>query len=124
MSRSPSYTALHLASRVSVARGTLTSWAWLGGGALSMGGVGIWSMHFVGMLGLSIGIAMVYGPWWTLLSLVIAVIVSGFALFLVRKEHLSSNSLFVGGIVMGGGIVFMHYTGMMAFNGLSFCLYC
>jgi NO-binding membrane sensor protein with MHYT domain len=108
-----SYTALHLASRVSVARGRAASLAWLGGGALSMG-TGIWSMHFLGMLGSSIAIPMVYGPWWTLLSLVIAVAASGFALFLVRRKKLSRLSLAIGGAVMGSGIVSMHYTGMMA----------
>ena len=108
-----SFTALHLASRISVARGKLASLAWLVGGALSMG-VGIWSMHFVGMLGSSIGIPMIYETWWTLLSLMIAVTVSGFALFLVRKEGLSLTSLAIGSAIMGGGIASMHYTGMMA----------
>ncbi|MDB5742699.1 MAG: sensor signal transduction histidine kinase [Polaromonas sp.] len=108
-----SYTALHLASRVSVSRGKLASMAWLVGGALSMG-TGIWSMHFVGMLGSSIGIPMAYGPWWTLLSLMIAVTISGFALFFVRKEKLNHLSLAIGGVVMGGGIASMHYAGMMA----------
>ena len=108
-----SYTALHLASRVSVARGRAASLAWLAGGALSMG-AGIWSMHFLGMLGSNLGIAMVYGPGWTLLSLVIAVAVSGFALFLVSGKAMSRLSLALGGTVMGGGIVSMHYAGMMA----------
>lgn len=80
-----SYTALHLASCVSLARGKASSLAWLGGIALSMG-IGIWSMHFVGMLGSSIGIAMVYGLGWTLMSLAISVLVSGLALWLVRKK--------------------------------------
>lgn len=108
-----SYTALHLASRVSVARGRAVSLAWLAGGALSMG-AGIWSMHFLGMLGSNLGIAMVYGPGWTLLSLVMAVAVSGFALCLVSGEALSRLSLALGGTVMGSGIVSMHYAGMMA----------
>ena len=108
-----SYTALHLVARISVARARAASMAWLGGGALSMG-AGIWSMHFVGMLGSSIDIPMVYGPWWTLLSLVIAVTVSGFALFLVSREILSRLGLVIGGTVMGCGIVSMHYAGMMA----------
>lgn len=108
-----SYIALHLASRASVARGSIASAAWLGGGAMSMG-TGIWSMHFVGMLSSSTGISVSYGPWWTLLSLMIAVTVSGFALFLVRGEKLSRLSLSIGGAVMGGGIVSMHYAGMMA----------
>ena len=108
-----SYTALHLASCVSVARSKASSLAWLGGGALSMG-IGIWSMHFVGMLGSSIGIAMVYDLGWTLLSLAISVLVSGLALWLVRRENLSWLNLISGGVVMGGGIACMHYAGMMA----------
>lgn len=77
-------------------------------------GIGIWSMHFVGMLGSSIGIAMVYGLGWTLLSLAISVLVSGLALWLARKESLSWLKLVSGGVVMGSGIACMHYAGMMA----------
>ena len=77
-------------------------------------GIGIWSMHFVGMLGSSIGIAMVYGLGWTLLSLAISVLVSGLALWLVRKKKLGWLDLVSGGAVMGGGIASMHYAGMMA----------
>ncbi|RYX93991.1 MAG: hypothetical protein EOO28_16535 [Comamonadaceae bacterium] len=108
-----SYTALHLASRVSVDRGRTASLLWLGGGALSMG-TGIWSMHFIGMLGSSIGIPMVYDIGWTLLSLLIAVTVSGLALHLVSNETLNRSSLAIGGAVMGAGIVSMHYVGMGA----------
>jgi NO-binding membrane sensor protein with MHYT domain/CheY-like chemotaxis protein len=108
-----SFTAFHLSSRISVTRSKGASLAWLVGGAMSMG-MGIWSMHFVGMLGSSIGIPMTYEIWWTLLSLMIAVTVSGFALFLVRKEGLSWISLVIGSAIMGGGIASMHYTGMMA----------
>jgi len=108
-----SYTALHLVSRISVVRARAASLAWLAGGALSMG-AGIWSMHFVGMLGANIDIPMVYEYSWTALSLVIAVTVSGFALFLVSREVLSRLGLAIGGIFMGCGIVSMHYTGMMA----------
>jgi NO-binding membrane sensor protein with MHYT domain len=108
-----SYTALHLASRVSVSRGKFASWAWLVGGALSMG-IGIWSMHFLGMLGASIGKPIAYGLWWTLASLATAVSASGVGLFLVRKEKPSELSLGFGGIVMGAGITSMHYMGMLA----------
>jgi len=108
-----SYVALHLAGRVSVARGQAASLLWLAGGATSMG-MGIWSMHFVGMLGSDIGIPMAYAPWWTLLSLVLAVTVSGFALFLVRRPTLERRTLLGGGTVMGVGIASMHYAGMAA----------
>jgi NO-binding membrane sensor protein with MHYT domain len=43
-----SYTALSLAGRVTKSQGNSERW-WIAGGAVAMG-IGIWSMHFVGML--------------------------------------------------------------------------
>lgn len=54
-----SYTALGMANRVRAASGLPTARYWLGGGALAMG-IGIWSMHFVGMLAFNLPI-----PWAT-----------------------------------------------------------
>jgi diguanylate cyclase (GGDEF)-like protein len=71
-------------------------------------------MHFVGMLAFSLPIPMSYDVAITLLSLVIAVIVSGFALYLVSRDTLSARNLIGGGILMGIGICAMHYTGMAA----------
>jgi diguanylate cyclase len=107
-----SYTALDLATRITASRGTAAR-AWLIGGAFAMG-VGIFSMHFVGMLAFSLPIPMAYDVAITLLSLVIAVIVSGFALYLVSRDTLSARNLIGGGILMGIGICAMHYTGMAA----------
>ena len=50
-----SYGALDLAVRVTVAKGIIRR-AWLAGGAISMG-LGIWSMHFVGMLALNLPVS-------------------------------------------------------------------
>ena len=108
-----SYVALSLASRVSVARSRRASLFWLLGGAVSMG-VGIWSMHFVGMLAASLPIPMAYNVGWTLLSLAIAIVISGFALFFVNRDTLGWERLAIGGAVMGVGIASMHYTGMAA----------
>ena len=108
-----SYVALNLASRVSVARSRRASHFWLFGGAVSMG-VGIWSMHFVGMLAASLPIPMAYNVGWTLLSLAIAIVISGFALFYVNRDTLGWKRLGLGGVVMGIGIASMHYTGMAA----------
>ena len=108
-----SYVALSLAARVSVARSRHASLYWLVGGAVSMG-VGIWSMHFVGMLAASLPIPMAYHVGWTLTSLAIAVVISGFALFFVNRDTLGWGRLAVGGAVMGAGIASMHYTGMAA----------
>ncbi len=51
-----SYTALDLAGRIATAQGRAAH-LWMSGGALAMG-VGIWSMHFIGMLAFSLPVAL------------------------------------------------------------------
>jgi len=77
-----SYVALDLASRVAAAEENRAARYWLYGGAISMG-LGIWSMHFVGMLAFRLPIPMSYDITITLLSLLIAVMVSWIALHTV-----------------------------------------
>src|ERR1700741_2382857 len=77
-----SYTALDLAGRVATAV-QKRYWYWLICGAVAMG-AGIWSMHFIGMLAFQLPIPMAYDIPITLLSLLIAVLVSGFALYIVN----------------------------------------
>ena len=48
-----SYTALGMANRVRAANGLPAARYWLSGGAFAMG-IGIWAMHFVGMLAFSL----------------------------------------------------------------------
>jgi diguanylate cyclase len=107
-----SYTALDMAGRITTAQGTAARW-WLAGGASAMG-VGIWSMHFVGMLAFSLPIPLGYDPAITLLSLLIAIASSVFALWLVCQENLPWSRLTLGAVLMGLGIASMHYTGMAA----------
>jgi diguanylate cyclase (GGDEF)-like protein len=107
-----SYTALDLATRITASRGKAAR-AWLCGGAFAMG-MGIFSMHFVGMLAFSLPVPMGYDTTITLLSFAIAVIVSAFALHVVSRDTLSARTLIGGGILMGLGICAMHYTGMAA----------
>ncbi|PRG04511.1 histidine kinase [Burkholderia ambifaria] len=108
-----SYTALDLAAFISLLDNPKLKRAWLGGGAAAMG-TGIWSMHFVGMLALSLPIPLGYALPDTVASLVIAVLVSYFALNIVTRARLSRRRLLAGGALMGAGIVGMHYTGMTA----------
>ncbi|HUQ74372.1 MAG TPA: EAL domain-containing protein [Burkholderiales bacterium] len=107
-----SYVALELASRVS-GSGSRTARYWLAAGACSMG-ISIWSMHFIGMLAFRLPIRMSYDVAITLLSLLIAILVSGFALFTVSRGTLSWRRLGASGVLMGSGIAAMHYTGMAA----------
>jgi diguanylate cyclase (GGDEF)-like protein len=107
-----SYTALDMAGRVAANRGRTAHW-WLAGGSVAMG-VGIWSMHFLGMLAFSLPIPMGYDPAITILSLLIAIASSAFALWMVCQNDLSRLRLCVGALLMGAGVCSMHYTGMAA----------
>jgi diguanylate cyclase len=107
-----SYTALDMAGRVSETQGKNARW-WLAGGSVAMG-IGIWSMHFLGMLAFSLPVPMGYDPLITFLSLLIAVALSAFALWMVCQKRLSWARLCVGALLMGAGVCAMHYTGMAA----------
>ena len=107
-----SYTALDMAARVSAAQGRAAR-LWLGGGSVAMG-VGIWSMHFLGMLAFRLPIPMGYDPTITFLSLLIAIVSSAFALWMVCQKALSNRRLAGGALLMGAGVCGMHYTGMAA----------
>lgn len=107
-----SYAALELAGRVAVSVGRRRL-AWLVGGAIAMG-VGIWSMHFTGMLAYQLPVPILYEvPLW-LLSILIAIGVSLFALYMVGRERVRTAILLLAGVGMGGAIGGMHYTGMAA----------
>jgi len=105
-----SFTALDLSGRLSLLTQAGLRRAWLAGGAAAMG-IGIWSMHFIGMLAFSLPIALGYDLVITAGSLVIAVLVSYFALFVITRAKLTPRRLVAGGILMGFGIAGMHYTG-------------
>ena len=107
-----SYTALDLAGRIATAKGRAV-YLWITGGAVAMG-IGIWSMHFIGMLALRLPFALGFDVAITLFSLLIAVLSSGFALWLVSQPRLPAWQLAFGALVMGAGIASMHYTGMAA----------
>ena len=107
-----SYTALDLSGRIATARGR-TVYLWIGGGALAMG-FGVWSMHFIGMLALQLPLVLGYDLGLTLWSLLVAVLSSGFALWLVSQPRLPALQLLFGALIMGAGISAMHYSGMAA----------
>ena len=77
-------------------------------------GIGIWSMHFVGMLAFSMQMPFTYNIPITLLSLLVGICSSAFALYIASRSEFGLKKLAVSGIIMGVGISSMHYTGMMA----------
>ena len=107
-----SYTAIDLSGRIATANGR-AAYLWIGGGALAMG-FGVWSMHFIGMLALSLPIELGYDLGLTVWSLLVAILSSGFALWLVSQPRLPALQLLYGALIMGAGISAMHYSGMAA----------
>ena len=107
-----SYTALDMAGRIhsTTRKGAVL---WLIGGAIAMG-IGIWSMHFIGMLSFRLPIALGYDLTLTIFSLIIAVVASGFALWRVSQPVLPISQLLVSAVLMGSAIAAMHYMGMAA----------
>src|ERR1700734_2845893 len=107
-----SYAALELAGRVTSARGRVRS-RWLGCGAVVMG-LGIWAMHCVGMLALSMPVAVSYHLPTVILSLLAAIAASAVVLFVVSRTKISVWQEIAGSIVTGSGLAAMHYIGMAA----------
>ncbi|KPW90471.1 putative bifunctional diguanylate cyclase/phosphodiesterase, partial [Pseudomonas syringae pv. coryli] len=106
------YTALDLVGRIVSARGRAVH-LWTAGGAIAMG-VGTWSTHFIGMLAFVLPIDLGYDVPLVLLSLLIAIGFSGFALWLATQPRLPALQLSLGAVLLGLGISAMHYTGMAA----------
>jgi diguanylate cyclase (GGDEF)-like protein len=106
------YVAFDLAGRVrssdkAVARG------WLIGGALMMGS-GIWAMHFLGLLSLTLPVTIGFDPWWTFASWLAAVLVSCVGLWVASRAALNTERWILGTLVLGVGASVMHFTGLLA----------
>jgi PAS domain S-box-containing protein len=116
-----SYAALDLGGRVTASRGRVRS-IWLIGGAAGMG-MGIWSMHYIGMLAYSLPVPVLYHWPTVLLSLLAAVLASAVALFVVSRNEMGPLRTAIGGLLMGSGIAAMHYVGMEAMRLPAMCRY-
>ena len=107
-----SYAALDLAGRVTAAKGRVRL-AWLSGGAIAMG-IGIWAMHFKGMLAFHLPVPVEY-HWPTVLaSLLVAILASAVALYVASRRKWVWLRPVTGSVIMGAGIAGMHYIGMAA----------
>ena len=116
-----SYAALDLAGRVTSSRGGARG-VWLSAGAAAMG-LGIWAMHYVGMLALTMPIPVAYHLPTVMLSLLAAIAASGVALFVVSRTRMSVWQGIAGSVVMGSGIASMHYIGMAAMRCSTVIVY-
>jgi NO-binding membrane sensor protein with MHYT domain len=93
---------------------------WLVLAAWAIGGTGIWVMHFVAMIGFNVnGSDVSFNLAQTIASWLTAVIVVGIGLFIVGYGKPSALKIIFGGVLTGGGVAAMHYSGMdaMQMNG-------
>ncbi|MGC1003189.1 EAL domain-containing protein [Pantoea agglomerans] len=108
-----SFTALDTAGRVAVTRGWSARF-WLLVGGIAMG-IGVWAMHFIGMLAMMLPMMMRYDTRLTILSLLVAILASVLAFGqTVGGLHLTRQRLLRGTLILGAGVAIMHYLGMYA----------
>lgn len=109
------YVGLGLAGQARAADG-LYRRGLLAGAAWSLG-LGIWTMHFVGMLAAQLPEGTLFSILLTLLSFLLCVLVVGIAAFIVSRGTSNRTWTALAAVVMGSGIVSMHYLGMHAITG-------
>ncbi len=86
-------------------------------------GLGIWSMHYIGMLAYTLPVPVLY-DWPTVLaSLLAAIFASSVALFMASRTAMRPVRTVIAGLLMGTGIAAMHYTGMEAMRLPAMCHY-
>ncbi|MFE1951580.1 MHYT domain-containing protein [Streptomyces sp. NPDC059524] len=85
---------------------------WLALGSAAIGS-GIWTMHFIAMMGFTVrGVPIHYDKPTTFASLGVAVVMVGVGVFIVGYKGASGPALFTGGTITGLGVASMHYLGM------------
>lgn len=106
-----SFVALTAARRIRERNGSISLFN-AGAAGIALGGVGVWAMHFIGMLALKLDVASSYSMVETIISLLAAVVATSAALAFVAKAPDHLPRLLGAGFLLGLGVVVMHYLGM------------
>ena len=107
-----SYAALEILERVKTLSGTERR-NWLIGGA-GIFGFGVWSMHFIGMIGYMLPVNVQYNYPIVIASVLPIVVMAYFVLDLLARPTVSMMQILLGGVLLGVGVGGMHYGGMFA----------
>ncbi len=108
-----SYAALLVSQHIASTTNTRTQHWWTAIGGVCLG-IGIWAMHFVGMLAFSLPCTSSYDTTGTMLSTIPGILASTLAIKIISRRSLSPARLALGGLLIGVGIGAMHYAGMAA----------
>nr|WP_285228693.1 EAL domain-containing protein [Planococcus sp. ISL-110] len=88
--------------------------------------MGIFSMHFIGMMAFHLNSPLMYDPLLLFASLFAAILASFSSFYILYLNSVTKLKVLLSGVTIGTGIVFMHYIGMLAIiepTPLQFDLY-
>jgi NO-binding membrane sensor protein with MHYT domain len=90
---------------------------WLALGSVSLGGAGVWLMHFMATLGFDIPSRTIrYDGLLTIASLLIPIAAVAAGVFIVGWGRVSIPKILLGGLITGLGLMAMHETGLAAID--------
>ena len=106
-----SYAALKVSSRIEHQPDFRTKLLWTLISSITFG-VGMWSMHFIGMLALNLPCHMYYDQLITLSSMIPGILAGGVIFSVIWSHRTRNMPPFVGSVFLAACIILMHYTGM------------
>jgi diguanylate cyclase (GGDEF)-like protein/PAS domain S-box-containing protein len=116
------YAALLVSQHVSQISAPAARRVWVALGGLCLG-VGIWAMHFIGMLAFNLPCSTSYDTRLTVLSTVPGILACVLAVNIISRQQLGTWQLLNGGLLIGAGVGTMHYVGMAAMRINGFIRY-
>lgn len=100
-------------SRMLFATSGIARVKWILLGSLIMG-LGIWSMHFIGMLASHLSVEINYDPLLVIASILPAIAASGIVFAIISRQRVRKTEVLAGAMLITTGIISMHYIGMAA----------
>ena len=116
-----SFVALSVTARILTTK--TPSFLNIAAAGLALGGVGVWAMHFIGMLAHNMDVGTSYSPTETISSLSLAVFSVSIALSQLAKNPRSLPRLILAGTAVGLSVAGMHYLGMYGLKFGGFILW-
>jgi len=110
------YAGLSTVPSIHYAESKIAKRWWHIGGSIAMG-CAIWSMHFIGMMAMTLPVAIHHHVVLTAVSVLPAIIASYIALYFIERDNYNTWHHVAAGVTLGAGIGIMHYTGMEAMYG-------